>query len=216
MPYCGICGNQGHNRRTCQQWQVLEANRRVEEEEEEEQEQEQEQEQELSVIHTPPATFTDIRFNINYRLSTRNRSPVTSIAAITSIASIADTSVSFETPNDRNVSRSLFGEIEPIDFGTLFSDTDSDFDDMPGLIQSADSLDDSMDKPISYPKLVDCVEEPCQIHDCPICMEDLKQTDLLVTRCGHQFHGTCMLRHMKTNDNCPMCRGVLFTKAITN
>ena len=50
--------------------------------------------------------------------------------------------------------------------------------------------------------------------DCPICMEDLKQTDLLVTRCGHQFHGTCMLRHMKTHDNCPMCRGVLFTKAI--
>ena len=203
MPCCGICGNQGHNRRTCQQWQVLEANRRVEEEEEQEQEQE-----EISVIHTPPATFTDIRLDINYRLSTRNRSPITSIP---------DTmSVLFETPNERNISRSLFPDLEPIDFGTLFSDTDSDFDDMPGLIPSADSLDDSMDKPISYPKLVDCVEEPCQIHDCPICMEDLKQTDLLVTRCGHQFHGTCMLRHMKTNDNCPMCRGVLFTKAMIN
>ncbi len=204
MPCCGICGNQGHNRRTCQQWQVLEANRRIEAAEEEE--------EELPVIHTPPATFTDIRFNINYRLSTRNRRPVTPTAPITPIA---DTSVSFETPNGLNVSRSLIEELDNVDYNALFLDTDLDFDfdDMPGLIPS-DSLDDSMDKPNSYPKLVDCVEEPCQIHDCPICMEDLKQTDLLVTRCGHQFHGTCMLRHMKTHDNCPMCRGVLFTKAI--
>mgnify|MGYP000052116118 CR=1 FL=1 len=205
MPCCGICGNQGHNRRTCQQWQVLEANRRAEEEEE------VEEVEEMSVIHTPPATFTDIRFNINYRLSTRNRSPVTSIAAITSIA---DTSVSFETPNDRNVSRSLIEELDNVDYNALFLDTDSDsdLDSLPGLI-STDLLNDSMDKMV-YPPLVNCVEEPCQIHDCPICMEDLKQTDLLITRCGHQFHGTCMLRHMKLHDNCPMCRGVLFTKAI--
>ena len=207
MPCCGICGNQGHNRRTCQQWQLLEANRRVEEEQEE-------QEEEMSVIHTPPATITDIRFNINYRLSTRNRSPVTSIAAITSIASIADTSVSFETPNGRNVSRSLIEELDNVDYNALFLDTDSDsdLDSLPGLI-STDLLNDSMDKMV-YPQLVNCVEEPCQTHDCPICMEDLKQTDLLITRCGHQFHGTCMLRHMKLHDNCPMCRGVLFTKAI--
>ena len=199
MPCCGICGNQGHNRRTCQQWQVLEANRRAEEEEEEE---------EMSVIHTPPATFTDIRFNINYRLSTRNRRPVTPTTPIT------DTSVSFETPNDRNVSRALFGEFDNVDFNALFLDTDSDSDSdsLPGLI-STDSLDDSMDKMV-YPPLVNCVKKPCQTTECPICMEDLKQTDLLVTRCGHQFHGTCMLRHMKLHDNCPMCRGVLFTKAI--
>ena len=30
MP-CALCGNQGHNRRTCQQWQVLEASRQQEE-----------------------------------------------------------------------------------------------------------------------------------------------------------------------------------------
>ena len=188
MPCCGICGNQGHNRRTCRQWQVLEATRRAEEE--------VTTETEMPMVYTPQATVTDL-VELNYITpSTRNRRPVV-----------------FETPNDRNVSRALFPDLENIDFGTLFSDTDSDFDDMPGLVPS-ESLDDSMDKPISYPKLVECVEEPCQIHDCPICMEDLKQTDLLVTRCGHQFHGTCMLRHMKTHDNCPMCRGVLFTKAI--
>ena len=195
MPCCGICGNQGHNRRTCQQWQILEAMRRAEEE--------VTAATEMPMVYTPQATVTDL-VELNYITpSTRNRTPVV-------FENI------FETPNDRNVSRALFPDLENIDFGTLFSDTDSDsdFDDMPGLIPS-DSLDDSMDKPISYPKLVECVEEPCQIHDCPICMEDLKQTDLIITRCGHQFHGTCMLRHMKKHDTCPMCRGVLFTKAIT-
>jgi len=205
MPCCGICGNQGHNRRTCQQWQVLEAIRRAEEEVEEVVE-------EISVIHTPQATITDIRFDISYITpSTRNRRPVTPTTPITPIA---DTSVSFETPNDRNVSRSLFGEFENSGFNALFLDTDSDsdLDSLPGLI-STDSLDDGMNK-IVYPPLVNCVKKPCQTTECPICMDDLKQTDLLVTRCGHQFHGTCMLRHMKTHDTCPMCRGVLFTKAI--
>ena len=203
MPCCGICGNQGHNRRTCRQWQVLEATRRAEEE--------VTTETEMPMVYTPQATVTDL-VELNYITpSTRNRRPV--VFETPNRTPVVFENI-FETPNDRNVSRALFPDLENIDFGTLFSDTDSDFDDMPGLMPSADSLDDSMDKPISYPKLVECVEEPCQIHDCPICMEDLKQTDLLVTRCGHQFHGTCMLRHMKTHDNCPMCRGVLFTKAI--
>ena len=115
MPCCSICGNQGHNRRTCQQGQILEAMRRAEEE--------------VPMIHTPHATVTDI----NYTPSTRNRRPVTSIADITSIA---DTSVSFETPNDRNVSRSLFEELENIDFNTLFLDTDSDLDSLHELIST--------------------------------------------------------------------------------
>jgi hypothetical protein len=176
MPCCGICGNQGHNRRTCQQqWQILEANRRVEE-----------------YLSSTSEAATDL--DLNYLTpSTRNRRPVVS-----------------ETQNNPNSSpiifetstvRTLFSELENIDFGTLFSDTDS--------------LEDELNDMISYPKLVECVEEPCQTQYCPICMDDLKQTDLIITRCGHQFHGTCMLKHMKKHDNCPMCRGVLFTKAIT-
>ena len=185
MPVCSICGNQGHNRRTCQQSQileltsrVLEATRRAEEEE---------VEVEVPMIHTPQAT-TDLELNYLTR-STRNRRPVV-----------------FETPNptpiiiETHITRTLFSDLEDIDFGTLFSDTDS--------------LEDELNDMISYPKLVECVEEPCQTQDCPICMDDLKQTDLIITRCGHQFHGTCMLQHMKKHDTCPMCRGVLFTKAI--
>ena len=47
-------------------------------------------------------------------------------------------------------------------------------------------------------------------EECPICMDPLKQTDVFTTRCGHMYHGTCMIRHIKNNDSCPMCRGLLF------
>ena len=58
--------------------------------------------------------------------------------------------------------------------------------------------------------LVPCVESPCISTECPICMDPLKQTDVFTTRCGHMYHGTCMIRHIKNNDSCPMCRGLLF------
>ena len=54
------------------------------------------------------------------------------------------------------------------------------------------------------------VTQPFHAETCSICMEDLKPTDLFVTRCGHQFHGTCMLNHItssNTNNDCPICRG---------
>lgn len=69
--------------------------------------------------------------------------------------------------------------------------------------------------PIEKPKipspLVECVKEPCHSTQCPICLENLQNIDLLVTRCGHQFHGTCMIQHLRLHDNCPYCRGTLFT-----
>ena len=57
--------------------------------------------------------------------------------------------------------------------------------------------------------LVKCANEPCVAVDCAICMEDLTSVDLMITRCGHQFHSTCMITHLKRNDNCPLCRGIL-------
>lgn len=52
-------------------------------------------------------------------------------------------------------------------------------------------------------------EDPIVSDSCPICMEDLKKTDIITTRCGHQFHGTCLFKHLNKNDNCPCCRGVI-------
>ncbi len=113
MP-CALCGTQGHNRRTCQQWQVLEASRQAEE-------QEQEQEERL---HTPRNMITNIHFDISYSPSTRNRTPITSIN---------ETSILFETPTiDRIMPRALFQDLSSID--NLFLDTDSDLDSLPELI----------------------------------------------------------------------------------
>ena len=58
-------------------------------------------------------------------------------------------------------------------------------------------------------QLVTCVECPCETISCAICMEDLTQVDLMVTRCGHQFHSGCMITHLRKKDECPLCRGIL-------
>jgi len=58
-------------------------------------------------------------------------------------------------------------------------------------------------------QLVDCVAKPCETTSCAICMDDLTQVDLMVTRCGHQFHSGCMITHLRNKDDCPLCRGIL-------
>ena len=47
---------------------------------------------------------------------------------------------------------------------------------------------------------------------CPICMDDLTNCDKIVTRCGHQFHGSCLLKYMGTSasNTCPCCREDMF------
>jgi hypothetical protein len=58
-------------------------------------------------------------------------------------------------------------------------------------------------------QLVKCVNEPCVADICAICMENLSKVDLMITRCGHQFHSTCMITHLKQKPDCPLCRGIL-------
>lgn len=55
-------------------------------------------------------------------------------------------------------------------------------------------------------KQIDC---PVETEECPICMDSLQKTDLIVTRCGHSFHCGCLFKHLSKHDNCPCCRGVL-------
>jgi len=57
--------------------------------------------------------------------------------------------------------------------------------------------------------LAPIVASPCHSDECPICMESLLKTDLFTTRCGHMFHGSCMITHLKHKNSCPMCRGIL-------
>ena len=91
------------------------------------------------------------------------------------------------------------------------SDDDSDDDTLPDLEPIF-----SIEKPKILSPLVECVKEPCHSTQCPICLENLQNIDLFVTRCGHQFHGTCMIQHLRLHDNCPYCRGTLFTTLTSN
>ena len=44
---------------------------------------------------------------------------------------------------------------------------------------------------------------------CPICMETLEKTNYASTKCGHQFCLECLLRHVSTKSDCPLCRAVV-------
>ena len=83
------------------------------------------------------------------------------------------------------------------------------FDDIANLFNGEEFVDLPDLIPIEPKNLVDCVDKPCSTDNCAICLDKLSLVDLFVTRCGHQYHGTCMIQHIKKKDNCPLCRGLL-------
>ena len=45
-----------------------------------------------------------------------------------------------------------------------------------------------------------------QIHECPICMEEVTLTNCCTTECGHRFHSSCLFKNFSNTFACPMCR----------
>jgi hypothetical protein len=43
---------------------------------------------------------------------------------------------------------------------------------------------------------------------CSICLEDVVRGGIK-TECGHEFHGTCLKRWLRTQFSCPYCRQVV-------
>ena len=54
--------------------------------------------------------------------------------------------------------------------------------------------------------------EKSQSDRCPICMEDLQNTNITITKCGHKFCHTCIDTHSYLNNECPLCRKNMGTK----
>ena len=51
-----------------------------------------------------------------------------------------------------------------------------------------------------------------QKKECPICMEYLSTTkNYTITKCGHEFCTTCLLKSCVRNGKCPICRDPLAT-----
>jgi hypothetical protein len=55
-------------------------------------------------------------------------------------------------------------------------------------------------KNIKVPLLAD------EDNTCPICYEDIGDTNTCTTECGHKFCMKCMVTHLQRNQQCPMCR----------
>lgn len=55
------------------------------------------------------------------------------------------------------------------------------------------------------------------LETCPICLDDIKEKNTVVTKCGHTMHLECMLQHLKQqrqkyrDGNCPICRETIET-----
>ena len=47
------------------------------------------------------------------------------------------------------------------------------------------------------------------IEECPICMEIIHKKKGITTQCKHNFHKICLITHINTNKNCPMCRSLI-------
>ena len=82
----------------------------------------------------------------------------------------------------------------------------------PILFPSLDSPSLDSPSPFNTTLLIDRAPSSFHSDSCPICFDSFSQTDLFITRCGHQFHGTCILAHLlsrSSNHNCPTCRSLL-------
>ena len=51
-----------------------------------------------------------------------------------------------------------------------------------------------------------------ELSDCTICLEKIKITEIVTTRCGHWFCKECFWRWTKENNKCPNCREELIER----
>jgi len=57
--------------------------------------------------------------------------------------------------------------------------------------------------------------------DCPICLENITNSDNMITNCKHYFHSSCMIKYIvmsKSNNSicCPKCRTNIYSNNVIN
>ena len=48
-----------------------------------------------------------------------------------------------------------------------------------------------------------------QLDPCPICLDEIGDTNSCVTECGHKFCLKCLYTSLREKNTCPMCRAEL-------
>lgn len=173
MP-CTFCGEEGHNRRRCQQWSLIEAARR---------------ESENIGYQTPPPN-TPALSSPPHLHPTRTWSHYSAPTA-TATEPIETVFLNLTDQNLLNINDHYHDNIER------------------NLLNEFDIALSLSQHPPPSQNLAPISLQPIETTDCPICMDQLKQTNKFITRCGHQFCGCCIIKHLRTHNFCPSCRGIL-------
>ena len=58
---------------------------------------------------------------------------------------------------------------------------------------------------------VDGIVGKCAFGECPICLEPMisDSDEILILKCDHIYHNSCLSSHMERNDLCPLCRNII-------
>ena len=48
--------------------------------------------------------------------------------------------------------------------------------------------------------------EPATPEQCPVCLGDLGEKNVMTTKCGHTFCASCIIKNLHHSSTCPMCR----------
>lgn len=52
--------------------------------------------------------------------------------------------------------------------------------------------------------------------ECSICMNNISNKNICTTGCNHSFCLSCLLQHLDTNKNCPLCREFIYDNEISS
>lgn len=176
MP-CVLCGQEGHNRRTCP-------------------------------MHYSTQQNLTLRDEIwqNIRNMTPN-SVISTSTPPTNPILLPASSLMFHNTNYNEQQHYIIQEIEQESIPTQPISREHSWNgNLLSLFDQVADQNNTLDEPTHLVKLSDKIIET---DSCPICFNTLAQTNKTITRCGHQFCGDCFIKHIKSYNSCPSCRGLL-------
>lgn len=53
------------------------------------------------------------------------------------------------------------------------------------------------------------IESKDCVNNCPICISEESNADSFLMVCKHEFHNECLIKWLKINNTCPICRVVI-------
>ncbi len=181
MP-CVLCGQEGHNRRTCP-------------------------------MHYSTQQNLALRDEIWQNIRNMTPNPVISTSTPpTNPILLPASSLMFHNTNYNEQQHYIIQEIEQEPIPTELIPTEpisrehSWNGNLLSLFNQVADQHNTLDEPTNLVKLSDKIIET---DSCPICFNTLAQTNKTITRCGHQFCGDCFIKHIKSSNSCPSCRGLL-------